>query len=89
MRIKCPFCGERALTEYTYSGDADFTRPNASAPDAQLQFSEAVYLRDNPAGAHDELWCHVFGCRSWLRITRDTRTHFILTVCFANKMICT
>src|SRR5665648_1182144 len=27
MRIKCPYCGERALEEFTYSGDATVTRP--------------------------------------------------------------
>ena len=27
MRIKCPYCGERALEEFTYRGDATVTRP--------------------------------------------------------------
>ncbi len=27
-----------------------------------------------------ELWYHAFGCRSWLRVTRDTRTHEIFAV---------
>jgi len=45
---------------------------------------EFVYLgsadpvRPNPAGAHRELWHHSFGCRSWLIVTRDTRTHEVL-----------
>ena len=38
------------------------------------------YLRDNPAGPHEELWYHGFGCRSWLRVKRDTRTHEIFAV---------
>ncbi|HKO67981.1 MAG TPA: sarcosine oxidase subunit delta, partial [Burkholderiaceae bacterium] len=37
-----------------------------------------VYLRDNPCGAHDELWLHSAGCRSWFKVRRDTRTHDIL-----------
>ena len=36
-----------------------------------------VYLRDNPAGAHRELWQHTGGCRAWLVVTRDTVTHAI------------
>ncbi len=28
MRIKCPYCGERALEEFTYRGDATVTRPD-------------------------------------------------------------
>ena len=37
-----------------------------------------VYLRENPAGPHDELWFHGAGCRQWFRVRRDTRTHEIL-----------
>ena len=36
-----------------------------------------VYLRDNPAGPHRELWYHAGGCRAWLIVGRDTRTHAI------------
>jgi methylglutamate dehydrogenase subunit B len=82
MRIQCPFCGERDYHEFAYLGDADFRRPDADAPDAPMKFVEAVYLRDNPASAHDELWYHTSGCRRWLRVTRDTRRHEILAVEF-------
>ena len=47
------------------------------------RFVESVYLRDNPAGPHSELWYHAFGCRSWLRVRRNTTTHEILDVEFA------
>ena len=43
-------------------------------------FHDYVYLRDNPAGPHRELWYHGSGCRAWLVVTRDTRTHAILAV---------
>jgi sarcosine oxidase subunit delta len=77
MRIQCPFCGERDWSEFISIGDATVRRPE---PSASEQFLEAVYLRDNPAGRHTELWYHGFGCRSWLRVTRDTRTHQISSV---------
>ena len=83
MRIRCPFCGERDTNEFAYLGDAEFKRPDPGAPDAVARFFEAVYLRDNPAGPHNELWYHTSGCRSWLRVTRDTLTHEILAVQFA------
>ncbi len=80
MRIPCPFCGERELAEFTYLGDASFRRPeDAPQGEAITRYVEAVYLRDNPDGPHDELWYHVLGCRSWLRVTRHTRTHEVLT----------
>ena len=86
MRIQCPFCGERDLTEFLYLGDANCPRPNPDhATDAQAQFVDAVYLRDNPAGRHQDLWYHASGCRHWLRITRDTRTHEIFAVEFVKK----
>jgi sarcosine oxidase subunit delta len=82
MRIQCPFCGERDLSEFAYHGDAAFRRPDPDAPDAEARFFEALYLRENPAGPHEELWYHASGCRSWLRVTRNTRTHEILAVNF-------
>ena len=82
MRIQCPFCGERDLSEFAYLGAAAGKRPDPDTPDAEARFFAAVYLRDNPAGPHRELWYHTFGCRSWLQVTRNTRTHEILSVSF-------
>ena len=48
--------------------------------DAAAAFDAYVYLRDNPAGPLDELWHHVGGCRAWLVVRRDVRTHAITRV---------
>jgi sarcosine oxidase subunit delta len=85
MRIDCPFCGARDVNEFTYLGDAAVRRPDSQAPDAGKQYFEQTYLRDNPAGAHEELWYHAGGCRGWLRVKRDTRTHEILGVALARR----
>jgi heterotetrameric sarcosine oxidase delta subunit len=77
MRIPCLFCGERDVREFAYLGDATVTRPDPAAANAEPLFLAYVYLRDNPAGPHRELWYHAQGCRSWLRVERDTRTHRI------------
>ena len=75
MRIPCPHCGERGHEEFSYLGPAGLTRP---PPDAPLEtWHNYVHLRDNPAGPHRELWHHVHGCRRWLIVTRDTRTHLV------------
>ena len=76
LLIPCPWCGPRAQIEFTYGGDATLKRPPPDAPSAS--WLEFVYLRDNPAGLHDELWQHSAGCRQWFRVRRDTRTHEIL-----------
>lgn len=77
MRIPCPFCGSRDLSEFTYLGDAAPSRPDAAAPDAAEAFHDYVYERDNPAGPHRERWYHGQGCRSWIIVSRDTRTHAV------------
>jgi len=85
MRIQCPFCGERDIAEFAYLGDASVARPDPEAANAQERFYDAVYLRDNPAGPFEELWYHALGCRGWLRVRRNTRTHEILAVDFASQ----
>ena len=87
MRIQCPYCGDRGIVEYSYLGDATYVRPPASAVDIQAAFVDALYLRDNPAGAHQEYWYHSGGCRSWLRVVRNTRTHEVLNVQFADSAV--
>jgi methylglutamate dehydrogenase subunit B len=78
MRINCPLCGERGVGEFVYHGDATLRRPAADAPSSA--WAEYVYLRDNPAGRHSELWYHGGGCHSWLVVERDVRTHEIFSV---------
>lgn len=75
MRIPCPVCGPRPLSEFTYEGDATVVRPPLDA-DADTWFA-AVYQRENPRGPHTELWHHIQGCRTFVRVERDTATHEI------------
>ena len=83
MRIPCPFCGDRDASEFSYLGDAALAdRPVTDTGEA---FADYVYLRNNPAGLHTELWYHASGCRHSLRVTRDTRTHVISGAEFARQ----
>jgi sarcosine oxidase subunit delta len=75
MRIPCPFCGDRDVQEFAYRGDASPVRPDADRGEAA--FADYVYSRDNPAGAIAEHWYHAQGCRNWLVVVRDTRSHAI------------
>jgi sarcosine oxidase subunit delta len=70
----------RDVREFAYLGDATVTRPDPQATDATAQFASYIYLRDNPAGPHRELWYHRLGCQAWLRVTRNTVTHEIVSV---------
>ena len=81
MIINHPLLGPRDSAEFVYLGDASLIeRPNPEAEDAADQFHDYAYLRDNPAGELRELWFHEGGDRSWLVVTRDTRTHEIFKV---------
>jgi heterotetrameric sarcosine oxidase delta subunit len=79
MLIPHPLLGPRDAQEFTYLGDAALLdRPDGMAEGAADAFNAYVYLRDNPAGIHRELWFHEQGDRSWLVVTRNTVTHEIL-----------
>jgi sarcosine oxidase subunit delta len=87
MRIPCPFCGDRDAQEFVYRGDAAPVRPTPVQPTPvqptpvqptdEAEVYGYVYLRENPAGVLREHWYHAQGCRQWLVVTRDTRTHEI------------
>jgi sarcosine oxidase subunit delta len=81
MIIDHPLLGPRDAAEFVVLGDASLIdRPDPTAAYAEERFYEYVYLRDNPAGPHRELWYHEQGDRSWLVVTRDTLTHEVLKV---------
>ncbi len=77
LLIRCPWCGERAQTEFTYGGDATVVRPDPDAV-SLTEWSDYVYLRDNPRGPHTEWWHHSMGCRRWIKVYRNTWTHEVL-----------
>jgi methylglutamate dehydrogenase subunit B len=81
MRIPCPYCGERGVHEFIYRGDAAPMRPTSDEG-----FYDYVYLRDNVAGTMREHWYHAQGCRNWIVVTRDTRTHRISKAMLAREV---
>ncbi|APG49048.1 sarcosine oxidase subunit delta [Phaeobacter porticola] len=81
MIINHPLLGPRDAQEFTYLGDANLmNRPYWLSENALKQFHDYLYLRENPAGEHRELWFHEQGDRSWLVVTRNISTHEILKV---------
>ncbi|MGE3143577.1 MAG: sarcosine oxidase subunit delta [Hyphomonadaceae bacterium] len=74
MRIPCPFCGERDGAEFACRGEA--RRAPALADGVEAHF-DYLYQRENPRGRVREFWRHEQGCRAWLVVERDTRTHEI------------
>lgn len=79
MIIKCPHCGPREASEYTYVGDATVIRPDHEDTDMD-KWHAYVFKRNNPRGNHTEHWQHTSGCRAFLKVIRDTVTHKISSV---------
>lgn len=87
MIINHPLLGPRDASEFTYLGSASLLdRPDPARDTAAADFHDYAYLRDNPAGWHDELWFHEAGDRSWLVVTRNTLTHEISDVQLARDV---
>jgi heterotetrameric sarcosine oxidase delta subunit len=89
MIINHPLLGPRDSAEFVCLGDAELMiRPDWQGKEASgdaieyaiEKFHEYLYLRDNPAGEHKELWYHEQGDRSWLVLTRNTLNHEIKKV---------
>lgn len=75
MRVRCPNCGQRDLSEFVWGGEADVTRPRDPATATDGAWTDYLYFRDSPAGAVRERWYHLHGCRAWFDVTRDAATH--------------
>ena len=76
--IRCPYCGERDLSEFSYGGEAHIARPRQPADlddDAWMNF---LYMRANPKGIHNERWRHLNGCARFFNCVRDTVSDKIL-----------
>ena len=62
--------------EFVIKGDVSLIdRPDGMSEGVEDEFHDYAYLRDNPAGEHQELLYHEQGDRSWLVFTRVTLTH--------------
>lgn len=84
MLVDCPHCGKRAQAEFVYERTLD------SIVTLDMPADEAVarlYARANPAGLDDELWRHSYGCRQWIVLRRDRRTHEIVSTAFFDAAV--
>ena len=78
--IRCPWCGERDLSDFAYGGEAHIARPKSSEAMNDAEWSGYVFQRTNPKGVHAERWNHQAGCRRWFNVLRNTATDDILAV---------
>ncbi len=72
IRVRCPWCGERDLTEFHYGGEAHIVRPENPESLTDAEWGEYIFFRTNPKGRHLERWHHRSGCRKWFNAVRNT-----------------
>jgi sarcosine oxidase, subunit delta len=80
LLIPCPWCGERAETEFRCGGEAHIVRPRQPSALSDDAWAEYLFMRSNPKGIHIERWRHVHGCGRWFNLARDTVSDAILAV---------
>ncbi len=75
LHIRCPNCGPRPSSEFSYGGEV---RPAADPASSDADEVARLWLRRNVAGPQRERWFHAAGCRRHVTLTRDTRSNAIL-----------
>ena len=78
--IKCPYCGERDHSEFSYGGEAHLVRPKQPTELSDDQWAEYLFMRKNIKGLQYERWNHSHGCRRWFNVARDTSNDKINSV---------
>ena len=78
--IKCPYCGDRDHSEFSYGGEAHIIRPKQPTELSDNQWAEYLFMRKNTKGLQYERWNHAHGCRRWFNMARDTSNDKIHSV---------
>lgn len=77
LRIDCPNCGTRSVEEWVY-GEVFAVPESITDPDDRNV--DRGFNHNNPEGPVREAWFHLYGCRRWVYLMRDTRTDVVLDV---------
>ena len=76
LQIPCEHCGERPVQEFVYG---EIPRVPPSITDVDLRDLDRGFMHENAEGPVVERWFHVFGCRRWVTVKRETRNDEIQT----------
>ena len=72
LLVRCPWCGERDVVEFSYGGQAHVAYPADPSATSDEEWSQFLFVRDNPKGLFQERWVHTHGCRRWFELERST-----------------
>jgi heterotetrameric sarcosine oxidase delta subunit len=69
LQIPCDFCGSRPVEEFTF-GEIPQVPDHVTDPDKH-DLHRGFYYH-NTEGVQREAWFHVYGCRRWTYVNRNT-----------------
>ncbi len=79
LLIRCPVCEmERPELEFRHAGEAHIIRPPVPTAASDAEWSDYLYMRDNPKGVVAERWRHIHGCGRFFNALRHTVSDRIL-----------
>ena len=67
------------VERFRYGGEAHVARPADPAALDDRDWSQFLFVRDNPKGVFAERWNHAHGCQRWFNALRDTRSDGFVT----------
>ena len=71
IKIPCVNCGPRPVEEFVY-GEVPTVPDEIKAQGEEAYEFDFGYMRNNAQGVQREAWFHVYGCRRWTYVHRDT-----------------
>lgn len=77
IKIPCKNCGPRPLEEFVY-GEVPVIPEHIKNHGEEAYEFDFGFMRNNPAGIQREAWFHLYGCRRWTYIQRDTVTDSVV-----------
>lgn len=75
LKIPCKHCGERPIHEFAY-GEVPVVPDEIT--DVDERDLDRAFMFHNTEGVQREAWFHVYGCRRWTYVHRDTVSDVIV-----------
>jgi len=76
LKVPCRLCGQRPVEEFVH---AEIPVVPASVEGEDARDVDRGFMSSNPEGEVEERWFHLFGCRRWTTVRRDTRDDRVLS----------
>jgi len=83
--LPCPFCGQRAETEFRYVGELGKTRPDTTSDVSDADWADYLYMTRNAKGKASEVWMHLT-CAELFALERDTVTMAVIRAITLRKV---